>query len=136
MGSRNEKMALGVFIGSLGYHMASWRHPDAPNGGEMQLQHYINSLRIAERGKFDIYFLPDGSGVRGRDEPRGALSRSSRNIQFEPITLLCALAMCSSNIGLMATASTTYNEPSPSAPAAPSPSRSAPPPPPTSRTAS
>ncbi len=106
-----RQMALGVFIGSLGYHMASWRHPDAPIGGEMQLQHYINALNIAERGKFDIFFLPDGSGVRGRDEPKGALSRSSRNIQFEPITLLCALAMASSHIGLMATASTTYNEP-------------------------
>jgi alkanesulfonate monooxygenase len=91
--------------------MASWRHPDAPVGGEMDLQHFVNTLRVAERGKLDIFFLPDGSGVRGRDEPRGALSRSSRNIQFEPITLLCALAMASSHIGLMATASTSYNEP-------------------------
>jgi FMN-dependent oxidoreductase (nitrilotriacetate monooxygenase family) len=102
---------LGVSMIGMGYHLANWRHPDAPADGNMSLAHYIRVIQTAERGLFDMGFLADGVGIRFHDEPKGALSRTAKNVQFEPLTLLSALAMVTKNIGLVATASTTYNEP-------------------------
>src|SRR5438105_2156115 len=104
-------MRLGVSAIGMGYHIAAWRHPDASAGGNMELAHFIRTAQVAERGLFDMFFLADGVGIRMYDEPPGALSRSSKNVQFEPLTLLSALAMVTSRIGLIATASTTWNEP-------------------------
>src|SRR5258708_2552335 len=102
---------LGVSMIGLGYHLANWRHPDAPADGNMSLQHFVRVIQAAERGLFDMGFLADGVGIRFHDEPKGALCRTAKNVQFEPLTLLSALAMVTKNIGLVATASTTYNEP-------------------------
>ena len=109
MGKR--QIRLGVSMIGLGYHLAAWRHPEAPAGGNMELQHFIRVTQAAERGLFDMAFLADGVGIRFHDEPPGALSRTSKNVQFEPLTLLSALAMVTQRVGLVATASTTYNEP-------------------------
>ena len=106
-----RQIKLGVSMIGLGYHLANWRHPDAPADGNMSLPHFIRVIQAAERGLFDMGFLADGVGIRFHDEPKGALSRTAKNVQFEPLTLLSALAMVTKNIGLVATASTTYNEP-------------------------
>ncbi|HEV7268286.1 MAG TPA: LLM class flavin-dependent oxidoreductase [Falsiroseomonas sp.] len=111
MSVTRRQMKLGVSMIGLGYHMAAWRHPDVDPAGNMKLSHYAEVTRIAERGKFDLVFLADGVGIRAQDEPKGALARSSKNVVFEPLTLLSALAMTSERVGLVATASTTYNEP-------------------------
>ena len=106
-----RQIRLGVSMIGLGYHLAAWRHPDAPAGGNMELQHFVRVTQAAERGLFDMAFLADGVGIRFHDEPAGALCRTSKNVQFEPLTLLSALAMVTQRVGLVATASTTYNEP-------------------------
>jgi alkanesulfonate monooxygenase len=77
----------------------------------MDFRHYVNVTRLAERGKFDMVFLADGLGIWGRDEPAGSLCRSNQNAELEPLTLLSALAPLTEHVGLVATASTTYNEP-------------------------
>ena len=77
----------------------------------MELRHYVGMAAIAERGLFDMVFLADGVGIRAYDEPQGSLSRMSNNVHFEPLTLLSALAMVTERVGLVATASTTWNEP-------------------------
>lgn len=102
---------LGVSIHQLGYHPASWRHPDTPANANMDVNHYIDMARIAEHGLFDMVFLADSVGLHDYDEPPGALSRMGTSVQFEPMTLLSAIAMMTKNIGLIASASTTYNEP-------------------------
>ncbi|MBR0668008.1 LLM class flavin-dependent oxidoreductase [Roseomonas hellenica] len=107
----HRQIRLGVSMIGLGYHLAAWRHPDAPAGGNMELQHFVRVTQAAERGLFDMAFLADGVGIRFHDEPPGALCHTSKNVQFEPLTLLSALAMVTERIGLVATASTTYNEP-------------------------
>jgi FMN-dependent oxidoreductase (nitrilotriacetate monooxygenase family) len=104
-------MRLGLSIRYLGYHAAAWRHPDVPPGGASEYEYFLNSARIAERGKFDMIFFADGIGIRGKDEPVGSLCRSAQNAELEPLTLLSALAPMTKHIGLVATASTTYNEP-------------------------
>lgn len=105
-----RKIHLGVSMIGYGYHLAGWRHPGAPTDS-LSLQHYVRVLQAAERGLFDMGFLADGVGIRFHDEPKGALSHAGGSTHFEPLTLLSALSMVTSNIGLVATASTTYNEP-------------------------
>jgi alkanesulfonate monooxygenase len=106
-----RQIRLGVSMVGMGYHLAAWRHPDASAGGNMELQHFVKTTQVAERGLLDMAFLADGVGIRFNDRPPGALSHTCKNVQFEPLTLLSALAMVTQRVGLVATASTTYNEP-------------------------
>jgi N-acetyl-S-(2-succino)cysteine monooxygenase len=110
MMSGKGRMRLGAFFNPTGHHVASWRHPRAQADAGVNFQHYLDITRTAERGKFDMVFLADNLGVRQAHIE--ALSRSAQYIaNFEPITLLSALATHTSRIGLVATASTSFNEP-------------------------
>ena len=106
-----RQIRLGLSMRYLGYHDAAWRHPDVPAGGSSDFHHFLRCARRAEEGKFDMVFFADGIGVRANDDPPGSLCRSNRNVELEPLTLLSALAPMTRHIGLVATASTTYNEP-------------------------
>lgn len=106
-----RQIRLGVSMIGMGYHLAAWRHPQASGGGNMEMQHAIQVVQAAERGLLDMAFLADGVGIRFNDVPAGSLSHVCKNVQFEPLTLLSALAMVTRHVGLVATASTTYNEP-------------------------
>ncbi|MGE3538090.1 MAG: LLM class flavin-dependent oxidoreductase [Candidatus Tectimicrobiota bacterium] len=107
-----RQMHIGMSLRGHGYHLAAWRHPDVPADASVRLDHYVRTAQAAERGKCDLIFFADGIGIRERDEPRGALARQGRDIvDLDPLTLLPALAMVTRHIGLVATASTTYNEP-------------------------
>ena len=80
--------------------------------GTLHVEHYVRNTQIAERGKLDMIFFADGAGIRQGDNPRGSLSRTGRDmVELEPMTLLPALAMVTKHVGLVTTASTTYNEP-------------------------
>ena len=105
-------MKLGMSIRGIGYHPAAWLHPDVPADGSLRFEHYLHNAQTAERGKCDMIFFADGIGIRERDAPRGSLARSGYEIvEMEPMTLLPALAARTERIGLVTTASTTYNEP-------------------------
>jgi N-acetyl-S-(2-succino)cysteine monooxygenase len=108
--TRPDKMRLGAFFNPTGHHVASWRHPDAQADAGINFRHYVELAQTAERAKFDLLFLADNVCVRRAHIE--AISRSAQYIaNFEPITLLSALAAVTSRIGLVATASTSYNEP-------------------------
>nr|WP_273482885.1 LLM class flavin-dependent oxidoreductase [Kribbella italica] len=89
---------------STGHHEASWRLPESNPVANTDIEHYRELARTAERGKFDSIFFADSpvlfSDVGRR--PAGSL---------EPTVLLTAIAAATSRIGLIATASTTYNDP-------------------------
>ena len=104
-------MKLGLSMRYVGYHAAAWRHPDADPAAASTFAHFVRVAQTAERALFDMVFLADGIGIRAKDEPPGALSRSAQTAELEPLTLLSALSAVTSRIGLVATASTTYNEP-------------------------
>lgn len=99
-----KQIHLGVFIMGTGHHMASWRHPDVPADGFEDFEFYKDIAQIAERGKLDMLFLSDGLYF-------DRLSHPAEIVRFDPLTLLPALATVTEKIGLVATASTTYNEP-------------------------
>ena len=105
-----KKMRLAAYFNPTGHHVASWRHPRAQADASTNIEHYVEIAQTAERAKFDMIFLADGNATRAAH--MDALSRSVQFVaHFEPLTLLSALAMKTSRIGLVATASTTYNEP-------------------------
>jgi alkanesulfonate monooxygenase SsuD/methylene tetrahydromethanopterin reductase-like flavin-dependent oxidoreductase (luciferase family) len=106
-----RQMRLGLSMRYHGYHLGAWRHPDVPEAGTLDYRYFLNTAQMAERAKFDMVFFADGVGIRVRDEPEGSLCRSPQTVELEPLTLLSAIATHTRNIGLVATASTTYNEP-------------------------
>ncbi len=107
----DRHMILGMPIHAIGYHPACWLVDGVPPDGAINLRHAVNCARIAERGKLDFVFLADTASVRALDNPAIAREREHEHVKFEPISLLAALATATRQIGLVATASTTYNEP-------------------------
>jgi FMN-dependent oxidoreductase (nitrilotriacetate monooxygenase family) len=99
-----RQLHLNAFLMSCGHHEAAWRLPGSDPFANTDLAHWTNLAQIAERGTFDSVFLADSPALWGsaRHRPAGAL---------EPTVLLTALAAVTSRIGLIATASTTYNDP-------------------------
>ncbi|MFJ9863484.1 LLM class flavin-dependent oxidoreductase [Streptomyces sp. NPDC101165] len=99
-----RRLHLNAFLMNTGHHEASWRLPESDPYAHVELDHYVRLARIAERGTFDSLFLADGPHLWGSvaQRPAGAL---------EPLTLLTALATATEHIGLIATASTSYNSP-------------------------
>ncbi len=104
------QMHLGAFFHPTGHHVASWLHPDAQIDAGTNFRHYVELAQMSERAKFDLMFLADALAVRdGNLEP---LSRWPQYMAyFEPITLLSGIAGLTERIGLVSTATTSYNEP-------------------------
>ena len=102
--TEQRKMRLGAFLSGTGGNMASWRHPSAVADGAVNLDYYKDLTRRAETAKLDFVFFGDGLYISEKSHPN-FLNR------FEPLTLLAALAMETSKIGLAATLSTTYSDP-------------------------
>jgi alkanesulfonate monooxygenase len=110
MARPQAELRLGAFFNPTGHHVASWRHERAQADAGINFKHYVEIAQTAERGKFDMIFLADNVCVR--EAKMEALSRSAQYIaNFEPITLISALAGVTNRIGLTCTASTSYNEP-------------------------
>lgn len=97
----------------IGAHLGGWRHVDAFEDSVCNLEAGIEVAQLAERGKFDLLFLADGNGVRALDNPdlMAANAPNNRPGWFEPVTYFAAIAMKTRHIGLVATATTTFEEP-------------------------
>ncbi|MFK5598356.1 LLM class flavin-dependent oxidoreductase [Methylobacterium sp. HMF5984] len=107
--SRDRRLHLGAFMRPLGIHTAWWRYPGGYPDANFNLEHLVHFARRLEAAKFDAFFMADHLAVMNMPPP--ALRRSATVTSFDPLTLLPALAMVTERIGLIATASTTYNEP-------------------------
>ena len=104
-----KQLHLGAFMRPVGIHTAWWRYPGAFPDANFNLQHLVRFIQTLERGCFDAFFMADHLAVLNMPMP--ALKRSATATSFEPLTLLSALAMVTERIGLVATASTTFDEP-------------------------
>jgi FMN-dependent oxidoreductase (nitrilotriacetate monooxygenase family) len=103
-------MRLGAFVHETGQHVAAWRHPQAHMQSGTNFAEMVETAQLAERGKFDLLFLADSAAVNlsGSADVRG---RMGKVVKFEPMTILSALAAVTKNLGLVATSTTTFNEP-------------------------
>jgi FMN-dependent oxidoreductase (nitrilotriacetate monooxygenase family) len=103
-------MHLGAFVHETGQHVAAWRHPEAHMGSGTSFAEALEVAQLAERGKFDLLFLADTAAVN-LSGSADARRRMGKVVKFEPMTVLSALAAVTKNLGLVATSTTTYNEP-------------------------
>lgn len=104
-----RQLRLGAFLRPVSIHGGAWRYPGAFPDANFNFSHYKCFAQTLERGRFDAIFLADHLAVLNM--PMNALKRSATVTSFEPLTLLAALAVVTEKIGLIATASTTYEEP-------------------------
>jgi FMN-dependent oxidoreductase (nitrilotriacetate monooxygenase family) len=94
---KRRQLGLTAFLMRHGHHVAAWRHPDT-DLVSTPFEVYRKVVQNAERACLDAVFLADSVALTGVPS-------------VEPVTLLSALAAVTSRIGLIATATTTYNEP-------------------------
>jgi len=99
-----RQMSIGMNILGLGGHASAWRLAEVPASSLLDVEYFQNIARISERGTLDAIFLADGPALGGdvASQPAGRL---------EPTVLLTAVALATKYIGVIATASTTYNDP-------------------------
>ena len=108
--SKKRMMHLGAFVHETGQHVAAWRHPEAHTQSGTSFAEMLENAQLAERGKFDLLFLADTAAVNLDGSP-DVRSRMGKVVKFEPMTILSALAAVTKNLGLVATSTTTFNEP-------------------------
>jgi FMN-dependent oxidoreductase (nitrilotriacetate monooxygenase family) len=104
MTRRTGQMSIGMNILGLGGHQAAWRVGEVAPTAYLDVEYYTNIARISERGTLDAIFLADGPALQENvaSNPAGRL---------EPTIVLTAVALATSRIGVIATCSTTYNDP-------------------------
>lgn len=107
--NRSKQLKLGAFMRPVSIHTGAWRYPGALPDANFNFPALKRFIQKLEQGKFDAFFMADHLAVLNM--PIDALKRSHTVTSFEPFTLLSALASVTERIGLMATASTTYDEP-------------------------
>lgn len=107
--SINPRLHLNAFMRPVSIHTAWWRYPGSYPDANFNLQHLASFAQTLERGCFDAFFMADHLAVLNM--PINALKRSATVTSFDPITLLPALSMVTRHIGLIGTASTTFETP-------------------------
>jgi FMN-dependent oxidoreductase (nitrilotriacetate monooxygenase family) len=106
MTARQRQLRLGAVTmgaGGPGQHYL-WLDPEIPGDASVDVTWYIEQARLAEAAKFDLIFIVDSQFITP-DSPPHYLNR------LEPITLLSALAVSTTHLGLVATMTTSYNDP-------------------------
>ncbi|WP_279389687.1 NtaA/DmoA family FMN-dependent monooxygenase [Pseudonocardia endophytica] len=88
----------------LGIHLGAWMARDGDVTDYVSPELYLDLARTAERGKLHAVFLAEQitNQENGVDRPCGTL---------DAITVLATMAAATERVGLIGTASTTYNEP-------------------------
>src|SRR6201996_5425679 len=107
--TERRQLRLGAFMRPVSIHTAWWRYPGAYTDANFNFQHIARFAQTLERGKFDAFFMADHLALLNM--PMNALMRSAATTSFDPLTLLPALSVVTERIGLVATASTTFNDP-------------------------
>ncbi|WP_314649033.1 LLM class flavin-dependent oxidoreductase [uncultured Microbacterium sp.] len=103
MSDENRLLTVNINVLGVGQRPAAWRSPDIRPDAIVDLAHWQNVARIAERGLVDAIFLADRPAIT---DPR------SRPVQYlDPGVLVPAMAAATEHLGFVATASTTLNEP-------------------------
>ena len=106
---QKRQLVLNVFFQRFGHHIAAWRHPSSTGNGRPDLNWWLNAAKLAEAAKFHTFFVADFIGRSGDITPE--TGRSAISYQFEPFTLLSAVAAVTKHIGLVATVNTNYEHP-------------------------
>jgi len=101
---RPRQLHLNINILHSGFVPSAWRLPGSDPGAFADVRHYIRVAQIAEAGKLDAVFLADNAAIVDQIHFRPITA-------LEPTVLLASIAAATTHIGLIGTASTSYNEP-------------------------
>ncbi|MFJ5272907.1 LLM class flavin-dependent oxidoreductase [Streptomyces sp. NPDC088358] len=102
--SRTLHLALHPYgVGGPGQH-GLWKDPRVAKNASIDINYYIAQAKAAEHALFDALFIVDSQFINST-YPAHYLNR------LEPLTLLSAVATHTRRIGLVGTASSTYNSP-------------------------
>jgi len=107
--STRRQLKLGAFMRPVSIHTGAWRYPGAWPDANFNFAHLKRLAQTLEAARFDAFFMADHLALLNM--PTEALRRSHTVTSFEPFTLLSALSQATERIGLVATASTTFDEP-------------------------
>src|SRR5579871_2713050 len=99
-----RELHINVNVLSSGSHPASWRAPYGNRFGYVELEHYQEIARVAERGKLDAVFLADALAIA----PDPAFGPTWA---LDPTVLVTGMAVVTRTIGFIASSSTTFNHP-------------------------
>ena len=109
MRTPTRQLHLGAFMRPVSIHTGAWRYPGAWRDANFNFERLKTLAQALERACFDAFFMADHLALLNM--PLAALQRSHTATSFEPLTLLSALAQHTTHLGLIATASTTFDEP-------------------------
>src|SRR6201992_950386 len=104
-----RQLHLGAFMRPVSIHTGAWRYPGAYPDANFNFGHIRHFAQRLEAARFDAFFMADHLAVLNM--PVQALKRSHTVTSFEPFTLLSALSSITERIGLVVTASTTFDQP-------------------------
>jgi FMN-dependent oxidoreductase (nitrilotriacetate monooxygenase family) len=107
----NERTAMHLFgfLRPTTIHTGGWRYPGANPRANFDLAELTRAAAKLEDACFDALFMADHLALLNMQID--GLKRSHTATSFEPLTLLSALSMLTRRIGLVATGSTTFEEP-------------------------
>jgi FMN-dependent oxidoreductase (nitrilotriacetate monooxygenase family) len=109
MSSKTRRLAISAFFMRFGHHPAAWRHRSQVATGRPDVGYWIRMAQLSEEAKLDAFFLADFIGRSA--ERLDDTSRMGGAFQFEPVTLLSAIAAVTKHIGLVTTVNTNYTHP-------------------------
>jgi FMN-dependent oxidoreductase (nitrilotriacetate monooxygenase family) len=98
-------LILNCVVMGLGMHPGAWRYRDGDPFEYTTLDYFKHTAQVSERGCLHAMFLADTLAVSEENFERPNLGA------MDPTVVLSALAATTSHLGLVATASTTFNEP-------------------------
>ena len=99
-----RQLHLNINILHSGFVPSAWRLPEADPYAFADVRHYVRVARIAEAAKLDAVFLADNASIADQIDFRPITA-------LEPTVLLASIAAATTHIGVIGTASTSYNEP-------------------------
>jgi alkanesulfonate monooxygenase len=106
---QTRQLHLGAFMRPVSIHTAWWRYPGAQTDANFNFPAIKHFAQTLECGKFDAFFMADHLALLNM--PIQALKRSATVTSFDPMILLPALAAVTERIGLIATGSTSFDQP-------------------------
>ena len=107
--TKNRQLHLAAFMRPISIHTGAWRYPGGTPDANFNFPAIVKFAQRLEEARFDAFFMADHLAMLNM--PMDALKRSSTATSFEPFTLLSALSMVTEHLGLIATGSTSFDEP-------------------------
>ena len=107
--TKNRQLHLAAFMRPISIHTGAWRYPGGTPDANFNFPAIVKFAQRLEEARFDAFFMADHLAMLNM--PMDALKRSSTATSFEPFTLLSALSMATEHLGLIATGSTSFDEP-------------------------